>query len=415
MKLSSIFNSKKFKDSFIYIALNTANNSVPFFILPVLIFFLTPKDLGLIGVFNMTFDFFKNVIGLGVLVQIQKKNIILKEKEFSKELSIGYLIAFFVFLILFIFFTIIPNNFFLKYEVEKELFLFALCSSIFWYYSTQTYLIVQQNKQSFLFAFLIISGTLVNFSTSYLFIKFDFGYYGRIFGILSAQIFSFFLIVLLNKTKTSLKNFLNVSFFDLFKKIKYGFGFLPFLVGNWCNKNFQKLVILSFVNLETFGIYSVGLSISRIVSITVSSVSQGLRPYINDDLYLKKFRRVKNTGIIIFVTGLSFLLICISLFDVILDLFDKESKFTNFYDLYIILMVIAFLESMNLYFKNIFIFFEKKSILNFQVVSYIMLLLIYFLFGNQDLFTLIYFILIYFVVVNLLFTLLIKLKMHLWN
>ena len=72
-------------------------------------------------------------------------------------------------------------------------------------------------------------------------------------------------------------------------------------MGNWCNKNFQKLVILSFVNIETFGLYSFGLSISRIVTISVSSLSQGLKPYINEDIFSKKkFKSTKEWNYYIF-------------------------------------------------------------------------------------------------------------------
>ena len=164
MKVNNIFSSEKFKNTFIYIALNIVNNSVPFFILPILIIYLSPKDLGLIGIFNMAFNFFKNIIGLGSLVQIQKMQLTYSKEKFSQRILVSYLIAFFVFLILFSFLTIIPSNLFEELKIEKQLILFSLASSIFWYYSNQSLQIIQQDKKAILFSKIIISVTILNFA-----------------------------------------------------------------------------------------------------------------------------------------------------------------------------------------------------------------------------------------------------------
>ena len=210
MKIKNFLSSDKFKDTFIYIALNIVNNSVPFFILPILIVFLSPKDLGLIGIFNMVFSFFQNIVGLGSLVQIQKMQLSYSKEKFSNEILIGYLIAFFVFLILFSFLTIIPSNLFEVFETEKQLFLFSLASSIFWYYSAQSLQIIQQDKKAILFSKIIISITIVNFVGSYFFLVLDFGYYGRIYGIFIAQLFSTLLAYNYHKENLNFKNIFKI-------------------------------------------------------------------------------------------------------------------------------------------------------------------------------------------------------------
>ena len=415
MKVNNILSSEKFKNTFIYIALNIVNNSVPFFILPILIIYLSPKDLGLIGIFNMAFNFFKNIIGLGSLVQIQKMQLTYSKEKFSQRILVSYLIAFFVFLILFSFLTIIPSNLFEELKIEKQLILFSLASSIFWYYSNQSLQIIQQDKKAILFSKIIISVTILNFAGSYLFLMFDFGYYGRIFGIFVAQVFSVLITFTLNKENIKFENIFKIKKNEILEKIKQGLSFIPFLFGNWCNKNFQKLVILSFVNIETFGLYSFGLSISRIVSISVSSLSQSLKPFINEDLFSKKQLKVLKSGIIIFLVGIFFLIISIYFIDLILLIFDKESKFSEFKYLYVILMFVAFLESITLYFKNIFIFFGRKKYLNYQVFSYILLLLVYSIYGPKDIYIFMIFISIYFVMLILFFAYLIIIKMPKWN
>lgn len=377
----SRFQSKRIQNSGFFVVLNLLNASIPFIILPFLLVYLTPIEMGILGTFNIVYDFFQNVIGLGSLTQIQKEFISRTKKDFIQFLRNGYLISImFAGLINFII-LFLPQNLF-DGILTKELIIVAVNGALFFQLAFSSLLVIQQKKNVKTYGVLIIVSTLINFLLSLFLLKIEMGVLGRTIGIASSQ---FFLFVSIRALNLDGLNSCHCPIKNLISSLRQGSGFIPFQIGNWANKNLHKLVILNFSSLEIFGAYTIGTSLSRGVSLPISSVIQGLKPYNNEDLSKGNTKRVNQTGLYIFIFGLLILVCSSLLLDPLLNFIDKENNYSTYKLIFLLLFIGATLDSFLLYFKGIWVYYGKKSILNMQVFGNFGLALVFLLFSFEDL------------------------------
>ena len=371
-KLYSFLKNGKAKNSFFFIALNLLNASIPFLILPFLLSYLSPREIGILGIFNILYSFLQNVIGLGSFTQIQKEYIEKNNEKFSKYLLNSYFLSFLFVIFLNIITFLIPNSL-IDGTLSRDIILITINGSFLFKLTNSSLLIIQQKKEVKIYAFLIIITTLTNFILSLLLLKNNFGVVGRILGIILAQLLLLVIIRLFNVDKLK---FQLIKFNQLFSRFRHTIGFIPFQIGNWANKNLHKLVVLNFSSLEVFGAYTLGGSLSRIVSLPISSTIQGLKPYNNEDLKDGRFMDiVKTSNYIIFFAILVFVVVILFL-DNLLIIVDRNQTYISYKLLFIIIFLSASLESIILYFKGIWVYMGRKKILNMQSFSHVFLALI---------------------------------------
>lgn len=374
------FQSKRIQNSGSFIILNLLNASIPFLILPFLLAYLTPIDMGILGTFNILYSLFQNIIGLGSFTQIQKEFITRTKNDFQKFLLNNYFISFLFVGLLNLITVSIPEVFF-KQTISKEIIIVAINGAFLYKIANSSLLIIQQKKNTKTYGTLIIVSTLLNFLLSLYLLKIELGVLGRTIGIATAQLFLFMTIRILKLDGIS---FSYISIKNSISNLKQGVSFLPFQIGNWANKNLHKLIVLNMSTLEVFGAYTLGTSLSRGVSLPISSIIQGLKPYNNDDLSNGKNKRVTQFALYIFLFGLAILICSFLLLDPLLNMIDKENNYNTYKSIFLLLFIGAAIESFLLYFKGIWVYLGEKNILNIQVVGNLILALIFLLFSLKD-------------------------------
>lgn len=376
----SRFQSKRIQNSGSFIILNLLNTSIPFLILPFLLAYLTPIEMGILGTFNILYSLLQNIVGLGSFTQIQKEFITRTKNDFQKLLFNNYFISFLFVGLLNLVTVCIPEVFF-KQTLSKEIIIVAINGAFLYQIANSSLLIIQQKKEIKIYGTLIIVATLLNFLFSLYLLKIELGVLGRTIGIATAQLF---LVITIRTLKLDGISFFSISIKSSISNLKHGVSFLPFQIGNWANKNLHKLIVLNMSSLEVFGAYTLGTSLSRGVSLPISSIIQGLKPYNNDDLSNGNNKRVTQTGLYIFLFGLAILLCTFLMLDPLLNIVDRENNYSTYKSIFLLLFIGAAVESFLLYFKGIWVYLGRKNILNIQAAGNLILALVFLLFSMKN-------------------------------
>lgn len=379
-KKMSKFRSKKLQNSGFFIVLNLLNTAVPFLILPFLLVYLTPTEMGVLGTFNILYSLLQNISGLGTFTQTQKEFISRTSNDFQAFLMKNYFISFLFVGLLNLITILIPEALF-EQALSKKLVIIAINGAFLYQLANSSLLIIQQNKRTITYGVLIIASTLLNFLFSLYLLQTGLGVLGRTLGIATSQLF---LIIVIRSFKLDRISFYSISIKHSITNLKQGISFLPFQIGNWANKNLHKLVVLNMASLEVFGAYTLGASLSRGVSLPISSVIQGLKPYNNDDLKDGNIKKIKKTSLYIILFGLAILVCSSLLLGPLLSLIDKENNYIEYDFIFLLLFIGAALESFLLYFKGIWVYLGKKSILNIQAIINLVLALVFLMLDSKD-------------------------------
>lgn len=319
MKIKSILSHSLFKSSFIYTICDAINKSVPFFILPVLSYYLLPADYGVIANFNVLLSIACIFIMIGVdgaigVQYFKRSKEDLARFNFNGLLLITSLTIFLIFMVLTF------HNYI--YEWVRIPFSYQILVIVMGFASTMTSInlsLWRLEEKPIKFGVYEISQTIINVAFSLiLVILFNLGWIGRVYGMFIASVvFGFYSLLLLFKRKYLIINF-NRNYFKYI--FFFGLPLIPHALSFWVRSSIDRVYITQFEGESATGLYATGFQFGLLISFITLSFNNAFVPYLFKKLgekktskYIKtKEKLVKLTYII--ALGLIILAIIFSVF-----------------------------------------------------------------------------------------------------
>ena len=308
--------SSLLKDSVVYVFTDGVNKSIPFLLLPVISYYISPAEYGMITNYNLIvqilsiFCFSISMVVLPVvffkLDEMEIRNYVTNMFVFNSVLTLICLV------VLAMLNKVIENG-------VRVSYLYQIMSIISVWFAS----IIQLNMtlwrcegKAFCFAAYKVFQSVIDCTiTVLLIIVLTIGWIGRIYGMLIATVsLGFFSLILLYKRgylsgKLSRACFISILSFSL-PLIPHGLSF-------WLKSGVDKLMLTNICGMDMNGYYSVALTFGAIVSVIITSISNAFVPYLYKKLSMIDLDR-ENTIVeqkkivkIIFLLLLSILLFVI--------------------------------------------------------------------------------------------------------
>ena len=269
----------------IYMGSSVLNAAIPFLLLPIFTYYLSPADFGKISMFSVLGGFIMPFIGFSSLGVISREYFNLDKILFGQYLGN-------IFNILFV--SIIPISivlYFCSDFISKltglSITIIGLCMvfSLFTYLLNSILIIWQVQSKAKEYGFFQVGQTLFNIVLSLvLMIWFKLGFEGRIYSqVISAIIFGlvgFYII----KKYIGLNLKFNSSFF--LDALTFGIPLIPHTLGAILISLSDRLFITNMIGIEATGLYSVGYSIGSIIGFIEHSFNLAYAPWLFNKLNL---------------------------------------------------------------------------------------------------------------------------------
>lgn len=345
-----------------YSVVNIINASVPFFILPILTFYLSPEDFGKLSIIQLLFTITLPFLLVNIYGLFKIEYSKLSFEEFKIFVSSIILIPIFVFFIIQILFFIFSDRLSEMFDIPEKWIILSPIVVLFQCIPTMIPVLFQAKKQPFNYGLFKISLTILNMGLSLLFIILLVqGFEGRLYGIFySYLIMTFFGIFFLFKLKLI---GLNISFTYIKDALKFGIFLIPHSISGVVLSVSDKFFISNILGNEAVGIYSVAFQIASAVAIIMTSINQAWVPHLYEKLNAKPDNKAKRQIVIqtykimgfMFFVSLCFVLMISFIYQIFID--ERYHSGINFAKL----LVVGFMFQGFYFMVTNYIFYLKKS------------------------------------------------------
>lgn len=359
--IKKIINNSLIKNTGIYTLTSILNSAIPFFMLPILTRYLTPKDYGIVSMFSLLTTFVIPFIGLNLNGAIARQYY--NREEINLWEYVGN-----CFIILLINSLLVGIVFYLFSSFISELVSFPvrmLWSVIVFSFSqficSILLSLLQVQKRALFYGVFNIMLTSMNMIASIILVVYlGLSYTGRIYGmVFTVLLFSIISLIILIKNKW-IK--LTIRYKYIKHALVFGVPLVPHVLSGTIISMTDRFFISSMFGLATTGVYTVGYQIGTIINILASSFNNAYVPWLYERLkkneYSTKVKIVKFTYLY-FLVIFALALILGIFAPMFLNVFLGES-FNNS-SIYVIWIALGYaFNGMYLMVVN-YIFYEQKN------------------------------------------------------
>lgn len=373
-KFKGLYKSTLIKSTSIYTISSVINSAIPFFLLPFLTSRLTPKDYGIVSMFQIALSFLLPFISLNLDAAISRAYYEYNKIQFSNFIGNCILLTLsslsFVSIFLFIFQSYIGKYFSLSY------YLIVVVALISFFQATSSILLslFQVTLKPFNYGLLQIVQTFLNLALTVILIYyFNMTWEGRInalfYSTLFVAIFAIWYLIKFYNIKFGLNNEYLIS------SLKFGVPLIPHAIGGIVFTTIDRVFLTEFYGVEQTGNYSVSYQLGAIVSLLTFSFNNAFVPWlyqnlsnnnVNSKIKIVKFTYVYFILLAVFATF--FLLIFPH---IVIWMVDKSYKSINSYSVFI---VYGFVFQGMYYMVTNYITFAKKTIYQSFITFFVALL-----------------------------------------
>ncbi len=335
-------NSALVKNIIIFVLGTVFNKGMNFFILPILTYYLTKEDYGMIGVITSVVTISAIYIGF-----FPSTFIMVKYSKFGKEKMARYIsnILILIAITFFIVLTLLylsKDYIFSSYPDSGYLVVYIAFLCFFQVFWQQLSTIIQLEKNALKYVLFQFIQTIATVGlTVLLIVKLSWGWEGKFF----SELFIFFLSAVYAVYYLQKNGYIKVDFdvLKLKELIEYLFPLTFFIVGLFIMGTIDKLFIANLISMEAAGIYAIAITMTIIINIVFDAVLRAWEPYmyelLNSKIYEDKVQVVKIIYLymlFVFVSMIVYILLVPYLFHFMIDKKFDEAL------LYIPILVIAY-------------------------------------------------------------------------
>jgi len=366
------------KLTFIYAAGNSINKIIPFLLLPILTHYISPEGYGKISIVQIIISFFTVLISLnfnGAYLRYYYK-LACKDKKRLLFNVIFFTVVNFILLAAVSFFMILFGGVFLSDIFSIDSMWLYVAIVISFSNSIMALILVnfQINKSPIKYSLATISYSFVNiFFSLLLIIYLDYGWEGRIFGILISSIL-LLIIAFLNYKK---ERGIRIDSYDQnFRKKIYNFGFplLPHALSGIILVGVDRVFLANMIGLSSTGVYAVAYQFGMIISIISSSINSAWAPF-----FFKEMENSKSS-VFILIKGVGYIAIALFLIVIVLIFLSKliilNYLNVEYHDSIKYITLIAwgyFFEGLCIMVSNFILFYNKNIYLSYSTITAVFL------------------------------------------
>lgn len=283
MKIKAVLNHSLFRSSIIYTVCDAINKSVPFFILPILSYYLVPADYGIIANFNVILSVVCIFIMIGIDGAIGVQYYKLSKSELAKYNFNALLLIIAISIIVTLFFLIFNKY---VYDWVKIPLKHQLIVVLMGFTTTITSInlsLWRLEEKPIKFGTYEIVQTIINIALSLIFvISYKQGWVGRVSGMFIATfVFGMYSLFLLFK-----RGYLKINYNKDYLRLILLFGapLIPHALSFWVRSGIDRIYITQFVNEEATGLYATGFQFGLLISFLTMSFNNAFVPFLFKNL-----------------------------------------------------------------------------------------------------------------------------------
>jgi O-antigen/teichoic acid export membrane protein len=282
-KMKILLESKLFKTAWVYTITSVINSAIPFFMLPILTRYLSPKDYGIVSMFGVLVSFVTPFTGLSVHGAIARMYYE-KEKVDIKEYITNCIYVLMTSTLLVTFFFCFFSEVIARISSVPIQVLWMVIVISFTQFITRIVLTLWQVQvKPVQYGIYQISQTALNMILSVGFVVIiGLTWRGRIYSqMISLVVFLVIGLSILIKNK-----WLKFSYNPKYIKHALGFGIplIPHALGGVIMTITDRVFITNMVGIETTGVYTVGYQIGMIINLLATSFNQAYVPWLYSKL-----------------------------------------------------------------------------------------------------------------------------------
>jgi len=335
-------NSKLLKNIVIFVLGTVFNKGMNFFILPILTYYLTKDDYGMIGIITSVVTISSIYIGF-----FPSTFVMVKYSKYGKEKMAEYIsnilvLMFISFLAVVLLLYLSKDFIFASYGDSGYLVVYIAFLCFFQVFWQQLTTIIQLEKDALKFVLYQFIQTIATIGLALLLIiHFSWGWEGKFYAELSI----FFISACYSLYYLRKNGYIKLDFDPL--KLKELFNYLfPlsfFIVGLYLMGTIDKIFLANLVSLEAAGIYAIAITMSIVINMVFDAVLRAWEPYMYELLdknsHQSNIKVVKVTYLysaFVIAVMFAYILFVPYLFDIMID--DKFNEAL----LYIPILIVAY-------------------------------------------------------------------------
>lgn len=269
------------------------NRGIGFILTPVLSFFLSPTDIGLLALFNSYILLGTIIIGIGAKAAISVNYFQVEKQDFPFYFSAALTtpLVIFVLLSLLVFGFQGPLAAFM--ELPREWMLPMVAIAFFQVINEICLTLFRVTDKAFLFARFSIGLTVANILiTLLLIIGLQYDWQGRALGMLGSYFLFAGVSLYLFTSRHLFRAQIKKEFLQ--KALVFGVPLIPHLLGTFAIEYSDRYFIQKIEGPEQLGIYDMGYKIGMSIQILVTAFSLTFGPYLFESLKnLTHFRKIR--------------------------------------------------------------------------------------------------------------------------
>lgn len=280
MKIINILKeSSLFKQSSIYLIADGISKAMPFFFLPIISYYITPSDYGILTNYNVlsqVLSVFCYSVTTVIIPVVYVKLCSEKLKDFISNLIILNVVTALVLTLLIVLFSSSISRY---TSVSLNYQLLSVISVLFASFTQVNLVLWRCEEKPVYFGVVHVTQTAIDIGTAIVLIIFlGLGWQGRVISMVIANILigGFSFGCLLNR------GFVRVLFSkqDIITILSFSLPLLPHGLSFWIKSGADKLLLSNMVGLDSNALYSVAMTFGSIVSIFIVSFNNAFVPYL---------------------------------------------------------------------------------------------------------------------------------------
>lgn len=377
------------KSSLIYTLCDGLNKAVPFLVLPLLSYYLTPADYGIVANFNILLAVITILVALSVEGVIGVNFYKISKQELGRYIYNAIVLILIDAIIIFITCYLFKDQIYSYFKIP---FKYVVWTIVMAFATTMTNInlaLWRLEEKPLKFGIYQISQTVINISISLiLVITYKLGWIGRIDGIIIATLLfgCFSLGLLWKRGYFKIQNDKAI----IIAILSFGLPLIPHSLSMWLRSGIDRVYITNFYGEAANGLYATGFQFGVLVSFLILAFNNAFVPYLYKSLSETDVTRLEeNKKQLKKITYFGMIgLIIVSILFYVISIFILNQFFNHSYSgalKYILWAIVAQLfQGFYLFFVNYIFFVKKTKYLAFITFSCAMIqvVLSYFLIKN---------------------------------
>lgn len=295
---NKIISHDLFRSGAFYFGSTLVSSIIGFLVLPIMSYFLTVYDIGVIGIFMILTNLLTPVVGLSMNTIIAKSYYSQKDK--STLIGSSQIFSFLIFLVILLIALYLPEFCIQQMGINRLVLLSVCLVSFLGINNAVMMTIYQLEKLPLYWCAASLSSLLVNVAVTFLYLYLvETNYWARIFGYIFSSLYLIIINFFLTTKILVPKYTLNVQHYIYF--LRLGVPLIVIAFGIWGIFFLDRLFVQFFLGINAVGLYTMAFALASPMKIFSESFSRAWLPYAYEYIEKGQDRKLMRKSFIVFI------------------------------------------------------------------------------------------------------------------